>query len=145
MRTIKFRGKSEVFNEWLIGNLVVADNGTYCICKPQEMEMDGHHIRQFADRPLYVNPETIGQFTGEIDDNEKEIYEGDIIRFSFLDHDSDTGWHGTIKTINVVRFEYAEFRIDTYPYRINHCWDMTDAQVEVIGNIYDNPELLRAL
>lgn len=76
-----------------------------------------------------------GQFTGLHDKNGKEIYEGDIVRvekidFAYIYYDEDRMAWG-IKPIN-------EFYFDSPLLSEN-----ADLELEVIGNIYDNPELLK--
>ena len=146
MREIKFRGKSPCFNTWLYGDLVRAE-GIPCICEKGSMEMDGHHIRQFADRPQYVREDTIGQFTGIKDNKGNEIYEGDIIRFKYEDYSeySYNGYHHPVEVISVVTFEWGSYKIDGYPCRLGACcdWAEDECEFEVIGNIYDKPELLK--
>lgn len=78
------------------------------------------------------------QFTGLQDSNGKEIYEGDILKFE-----------GTIYTYEV-RFENASFVC----YHCKKDWgrwgnlnrikdhDFSDSKINIIGNIYENPELL---
>lgn len=78
---------------------------------------------------IEVNPETVGQFIGLLDKNRKEIYEGDILR---------NGWHEN--EIGVVEFSYGSFGLgfgylETISTQAEDC--------EVIGNIYEAPELLR--
>ena len=83
MREILFRGYSKVFKEWLYGRLVVAGadlSNTFCIVKNGDMEMDGHHIRQVLDRPLYVDKESIGEFTGCLDKNGQRTSSGRMWR-----------------------------------------------------------------
>lgn len=76
--------------------------------------------------------ELIGQFTGLHDKNGKEIYEGDIFTFT----------KGRRKTVAKVVFEEAMFKM-----KDNNGWGVMILQreddMEVIGNIYENPELLK--
>jgi uncharacterized phage protein (TIGR01671 family) len=131
MREIKFRGKRVENGAWV--------NGQYFNVKRQGFYVGiGHYILPensvFANK---VNPKTIGQYTGLKDKNGQEIYEGDILYcISRFDNAN-----------MVVIFEDGEFRMvlcekyKTYEtgggfYAIR-CFEK-----EVIGNIYDNPELL---
>ena len=80
-----------------------------------------------------VIPETLGQFTGMVDMNGKEIYEGDIIFFEpYQTHNND----------RIIKFQngcfVAELIRNGYSEAIT-CPDM----YEVIGNIYENKELMK--
>jgi uncharacterized phage protein (TIGR01671 family) len=70
------------------------------------------------------------QFTGLKDKNGKEIYEGDVIRMK------STG----ARTIHEVKFRDGSFEVSLIP--IQHAFVRTDP--EIIGNIYENPDLLTA-
>jgi uncharacterized phage protein (TIGR01671 family) len=131
MRTIKFRGKASHDGEWLYGDLINI-YGDYHILGEDDMREDGHHITQDSDRPTWVEPDTIGQFTGLLDKNGKEIYEGDILQYR--------------KSIFSVSYEYSHlgsFSLVQEGFFAGRFGDLTEPfYCEVIGNIHDNPELL---
>lgn len=78
-----------------------------------------------------VDRETVGEYIGLSDKAGIKIYEGDIVRVN--------GGEGDLEFISQVIFERASFRIAAaYDQGFPHKED-----VEIIGNIYDNPELLK--
>lgn len=122
MREILFRGKSEDNDQW--------EEGFY----------SGNHVRYGSGISVIendwddytVDPETVGQFTGLTDKNGKKIFEDDIVKTR----------HGVRRII----FEYGCFcawkpnteltaNLRGYVHEL-------DGNIEVIGNIHDNPELL---
>lgn len=123
MRTIKFRGKDIETGELVYGVLIQRMGYMPSILYPYEH--DGK-IR-YAERA--VERETVGQFTGLLDKNGKEIYEGDIYRYD------------NPNSINEVSYcaggGFTGFDLTPATHNENKLLD-----VEVIGNIHDNPELL---
>ena len=130
MRQIIFRGKSIKAGRWLFGDLLRTPGNTG----------DGVAIQYYdkTDGWMFedVREDTVGQFTGLYDKNGKEIYEGDIvdlrpryirphrIEYSYgqwICVDADAGWIPLIED-----------------------WQLGDEMndVEVIGNIFDNPEMM---
>ena len=119
MRTIKFRGKDHVNGEWVYGDLFRMNGFPYIY--------PGHYE---------VIPDTVGQFTGLLDKNGKDIYEGDVVANDF----------GNANIVNMT----VEWCTDGY--WALHEIDGDDTmhfvadylkEIEVIGNIHDNPELLK--
>ena len=137
-REILFRGKRLGNNEWLYGSHFTDSGEDYII--PQNLL----GINDYEE--YQVDQNTVGQFTGQYDKNDKKIYEGDVVRWEYPDYDHCTGWRGTVKNVCKVTFEYGSFRINAYPYNLGSCEDFFEDKktygLEVIGNIYDNPELL---
>jgi len=87
------------------------------------------------------------QYTGFKDKNSKEIYEGDYVRFSIFDYnDLDTGYTGYVVWAGS-RFMIWKHYDNEY-YGSNGGFDLDevcgqDDEIEVIGNRYENPELLK--
>ncbi len=134
-REIKFRGKRLDNGQWIYGNLIVAENGAPYIFPPEICEIDGHHLRQGDDTPHWVDPATVGQFTGRKDKNSQEIYEDDILAYYSTPYRREAGvvvWDNLKVQFIANKPEGAMFYIG---------WDTS--YKEILGNIHDNPELLK--
>ena len=122
MRTIKFRGKPILTDEWFYGDLVhSADKKRTAILVNDKDSYD----------ECEVVPETIGQFTSLYDCDGKEIFEGDILDFN-----------GLIVEVRFVRGAFALLvngNLDDELY--GDC--RTDLFAKVICNVYENPDIMK--
>lgn len=131
MRTIKFRGLGISNEEWLYGNLVIVDDEYHIL----EGETEARNYNK-------VDKESVGQFTGLYDINNKEIYEGDIVHYKELSFDKyKVKYHQGTFIIEPFDTGYTledpleeSYSLDTF------CVDFetTKTKFEVIGNFYEN-------
>jgi len=129
MRKIKFRGLSSGKKEWIYG-WYVADNTTdYAwIINYGGLVFTGEENR------IEVIKETVGQFTGLLDKNSKEIFDGDI--------DS----RGLIVEYLVNMSGYYLLNSNKEGYHLCHEQNVLGGKIkhiEIIGNLYETPELLK--
>ena len=124
MREILFRGKDADSGLWCYGDLTFSrDRKPYI----RFWAHNGYLVRE-------VMPETVGQFTGFVDKNKKRIFEDDILASTYEEENVvhelvlwyNNGWH--------IRWKQAEPDV---------IWQQDmDRCSEIVGNIWDNPELL---
>ena len=142
MREIKFRGKRIDIGEWVYGDLIHRQMWWEAVLIIRVQ--DGVHDDGFDAYEEYeVIPETVGQYTGLKDKHGVEIYEGDVVAFE----DSDGGYEYQDLVMNTGIVEYGELRfyftnrvaveMGDFYIKDGRCDD-----IEVIGNIYENPELM---
>lgn len=129
MHEILFRGKRAENDEWVKGFYVCVPDTHYIMTGKFDSLTNG-----IINSEAYkVGFSTVGQFTGLCDKNGTKIFEGDIVRYGDTIHRvvfeqrNGTAYFGLV---------YAAY--ETLPF--GHYQDLK--QIEVIGNIYDNPELL---
>lgn len=145
MREILFRGKRKDNGKWVYGFYIARSNHalyegelkyTSFIIKDTFMDWGLGRLVEYE-----VIPESVGQFTGLTDKNGNKIFEGDIVK------EWSSHWKTPLKTeINIyeVVCEYlgSLHLIHKTEYGENSAPLYRRSIVEVIGNIYDNPELL---
>ena len=136
MREILFRGKRVDNGEWVNGYFIKAnhhwhEHGVHEDWIAVDTIQNGGWCNV---RGKYaVIPETVGQYTGLTDKNGNKIFEGDIIKL-FLDDGIETG---------VIRYSETACRFMFYENNImGYGFDNT-CIFEIIGNVHDNPELLK--
>lgn len=148
-REILFRGKRVDNGEWIEGNLLTYPSGDARIA----VTVSGHKNPAIYGSLEFVTPETVGQYTGLMDRNGKKIFEGDIAKYNTIAANERTVY-GIIK----YRSTYEQYRSHNpcgyiIDWQKNNStgrtlredlpfWCDSMSNMEVIGNIHDNPELL---
>lgn len=129
MREILFRGKCG--SKWHYGDLYTQSN------MPQIIAYNKKYDKMDT---AFVDPETVGQYTGLTDKNGVKIFEGDI-----LSRDNIRGY--VSYSDELCRFVFRWKSYDKYRHDFFKKCALADFAgihlVKVIGNIHDNPELLK--
>lgn len=148
-RKIVFRGKNRYRKEWLYGNLVQYKDGSFGI--------DG----------VPVESDSVGQFVGVTDEHGNEVFEGDVLEADYkydllgynggVDPDNDCICYGVVEfdndalqwVLNVYKAEYPiskqieEDGCSLFPLQIfGHEYGYDNCNLKIIGNRFDNPELI---
>lgn len=131
MRTIKFRGKDIETGEWIYGHFFQRLGHYPAIVEPRPRDGKVMYYE------IAVEDNTVGQFTGLLDKNGKEIYEGDIIIEKLRRARKD----GERLVICFDGFEWQGKNV--YGSTTSLSLLSTYHTIKVIGNIHDNPELLK--
>lgn len=121
MREILFRGKDPESGEWYYGYYIKRNKGD-----KGDLILEDYYLESYE----IVKPETIGQYTGFTDKNGKKIFEGDICWFYGGEYYSGLWEQNAIIAIT----DMTDGEQTHYLNNAEYC--------EIIGNIFDNPELL---
>lgn len=146
-REILFRGKRVDNGEWVEGGYAKHDGKVFIVTwiryNPDTRDWD--IANYYEDNPHYnsllieVVPETVCQYTGLADKSGRNIFEGDIVKTSQYGVDDGKGHNfAGFDKFFVVFFE-GSFCLENKWRRFNF---RSSRENEIIGNIYDNPELL---
>lgn len=140
MRYILFRGKTVSNNEWVYGYYVKTNFNwnRFGIHNDWIIERSVSNGGRFAViKRSAVKNETIGQYIGHDDIHRNKIFEGDVVKV----HDLMPGISDESRDFEgIVYYRNGSFFIENQ-YELHYRW--MDYQVEVLGNKYDNPELLK--
>lgn len=129
MREIEFRGKDIHFNKWVYGYYhYLANTKEECI------------LEYYRNTSTVIDRNTLGQYTGLKDKNSKMIFEGDIVKQSihYINSDEDEEYVSIVKW----KQDWCAFALNHINGMIGSSYFTVNDNVEVVGNIYDNPELL---
>ena len=155
MREIEFRAKNFVNDEWqwVYGYYAPVylfekdgeENHTYCIVSDKcigRTEMLGCGVQSGLPAHYLIKQETLGQYSEIKDRKGSKIFEGDIVKYCI----HTQGCEDLDKNY-VVEYSFGGFRLREDLY--DECSDYIDNdsvdwdRCEIIGNIYDNPELIK--
>ncbi len=123
MREIKFRGRRVDNGEWVEGSLITK-------ITPKEVEpvFWTTLIHDGALTAVEVDPATVGQFTGLIDKNGREVFEGDVLEADNYRVE--------------IKFVGGQFVGYNKNYSITETQNRNWFSWVIIGNIHENPELI---
>jgi uncharacterized phage protein (TIGR01671 family) len=126
MREIKFRAWDKQASV-MLPDVMTGNNLVIYAIEPEEAKFEWDYM----DRDVAV----LMQYTGLKDCNGAEIYEGDIVLWPD---------QGEFSFTAVVKWDHHSYYMDIITWHDNASFDDQDGpELEVIGNIYENPELLR--
>ena len=142
-REIKFRAKALKQDTWCYGSYFKHIKRQVSPIDHSLKNEDIEHLmisNGFADWNMpraitatLVNPNTVGQFIGFRDKNKKEIYEGDLIRINDKEDLYKVEWNEDNAAFILTTIDFIKADFDCY---------YAD-ELEVVGNVYDNPELIK--
>lgn len=121
MREILFRAKGQTSDKWHEGLLT-------------RLDQDVCHIKDNRHNEWICDPQTVCQYTGLTDKNGRKIFEGDIVRYANI---------GALGKVVWYEGDYIGYAIDDIEDSFQQYEKELFEKTEVIGNIFDNPELLR--
>jgi uncharacterized phage protein (TIGR01671 family) len=122
-REIEFCGKSIIDKKWIYGFLSYSDNEDVYYIGVQELMTP-------------VITESVGQYTGLKDKNGKKIFEGDLI--------SSPNWNPSTYKVMFQDGEFCFVSLNEREKPYTNSIHYASKDFEVIGNIHDNPELLKS-
>ena len=149
-----FKAKRIDNGEWVIGNLItnvffrLGQSIPYILC-PDKAEYDCFEDFTEENGIFEVRPDTICQCTGLKDKNDKLIWENDIVKDIFSDTCAPIKYGSYQNCFDSTKAEHIGFYVDwsgkyAKRYRKDLCYWINMVNAEIIGNIFDNPELVES-
>ncbi|MGJ0332521.1 YopX family protein [Aliarcobacter cryaerophilus] len=132
MREIKFRGFSKTLNKWIIG-VPYFSEGNWWILVDENTKSD-----DIGTGSYFVDKNSIGQHTGLKDKNGVKIYEDDIVTIM----DCEPSLYKICYWDNNFKWGVEYIGNDKTNWQYENLEEFSYEDFEVIGNIYENPELL---
>lgn len=129
MREILFRGKAKDNGRWVYGYIYKIWGSAFILWGM---------VNEVPDM-IEVDPETVCQYTGLMDKNGKKIFEGDIISTPKYGIDNGNGHNFSGKDRFLVGYADGTYYLEN---KLRKFCLRTDSTCEVIGNIFDNPDLV---
>lgn len=133
MRDIRFRATRTDNGEWAYGSLIDSGNHEQVMIYPHYDGASTMGVRQLVyHSSVAVDPDTVGEWTGLVDKNGEKIFEGNVVKGA--DFQADDGYAKIKWDDDAARFVILGYGLvcdfdNYYGY-----------ELEVIGNIYDNPD-----
>ena len=128
MREYLFRGKRKDNGEWVEGcGIIATENWVSILTVIDDIDENSSEVNE-----IEVLPETVGQYTGLNDKNGKKIFEGDVV--DILTENEEIG---------VVTYDEGCFYVKADGFSVDFRNNINGKDLLVIGNIYDNLELLK--
>lgn len=150
-REILFKGKRADNGKWIRGDLITTpfirnttqQNIVY-ILDVTKAEYDCFEDLTEDNGYFEVYPETVCQYTGLTDKNGRKIFEGDIVKTKFFGKDNGNGQNFADYDIFKIVYKDGIYLLENNRRRFSAQYipDMMGNGIKVIGNIFDNPELM---
>ena len=140
-REIKFRGKLEYNGKWIYGDLLQYENEDVAIFG-EKLSSFGCECTEMSKRDRVI-PETIGQYTGLKDKDGNKIFEGDILEYIGKREDNMNKVYRRKVVFYEGMFALLSKEMQAYSALNYHCMKDGRFAWRVIGNIHDNPELIK--
>ena len=130
-KSIVFRGKNILNNDWVYGYFKQDNNKMY-------IEID-------ADNIIEIIPSTLGVFTGLLDFTNNRIFTGDVIHNMKYQHKHlIIQFNGTFSAVSISDYEYVNSYLSDLSYEISgkltYEW-IQQCEKIILGNVYDNPDI----